>query len=93
MVRSDLLKGLAAGNGLHGHTGLELGAVGSASSHRWGTPGWGCAPPQRLTMALVQKTPTLIYSVAADKAMLSIYADAILVAVVIDAILFDPASV
>ena len=30
VVGSDLLEGLATGNGFHGYTGLELGTVGSA---------------------------------------------------------------
>jgi hypothetical protein len=32
--------------------------VGSALGHGWENPDRGSAPPQRLTMALVQKTPT-----------------------------------
>ena len=56
VVGSDLLEGPATGNGFHGYTGLELGTVGSALGH---PPCTGGAPPQRLTMALVQKTPTL----------------------------------
>jgi hypothetical protein len=56
MVRGDLLKGLAATDGFHGHLGLELRAVGSSFAHRWDAPGGGDAASQRLTMGPVQKT-------------------------------------
>jgi hypothetical protein len=58
MVSGDLLEGLAATDGFHGHLGLELRAVGSSLAHRWEAPSGGGAPPQRLTMGPVQKSQT-----------------------------------
>jgi hypothetical protein len=55
MVSGDLLDRLAATDSFHGAPGLELGTVGAALAHRWEAPGGGDAPPQRLTMGVVQK--------------------------------------
>lgn len=54
----DLLEGLAATDGFHGHLGLELRAVSSSLAHCWEAPGGDGAPPRRLTMGPVQKNQT-----------------------------------
>ena len=55
-MRNTLLERLAANDRLHGDLGLELGTMDSVLAHGWEPPSGGGATPQRLSMALVQKS-------------------------------------
>ena len=55
-VSGDLLERLAASDLLHGHLGLERGAMGAAFAHGWEPLLRGAPAPHRLTVDPAQKS-------------------------------------
>ena len=60
VVSGDFLDRLAVTDRLHGHPGLELGAVGVALAHRWEPPSQGRYPASEVNDGACPEKPALL---------------------------------